>query len=140
MPPSAADMRRVIISQHAGLREGLAAVQRLCAAGRAGHDVDLALAGAIDAARRAFELHNRTEEALLQPLLAASSGAAAARVERMLEEHQAEHLLLRSALSAPDAELMTRFDDLAEEILAHMDAEERTFLHPHSLGMLDEAH
>jgi iron-sulfur cluster repair protein YtfE (RIC family) len=136
MSRTPADMRRVVLLQHARLREGLAAVQRLAASGRAGHDVEVALAAAIDAARVAFELHNRTEEALLQPLLAASTGAAAARIERMLEEHQAEHALLLEALRAPDAELLTRFDDLVEEVLAHMDAEERTFLHPNSLGLL----
>lgn len=136
MTRTAADMRRVVLLQHARLREGLAAVQRLAASGRADHDVDLAVAGAIEAARVAFELHNRTEESLLRPLLEASTGAAAARIERMLEEHRAEHALLLEALRAPDAELLGRFDDLVEEVLAHMEAEERTFLHPHSLGLL----
>ena len=37
---------------------------------------------------------------------------------------------MRGALAGEDLDVAPRVADLVEELIAHMDAEERTFLHP----------
>ena len=78
--------------------------------------------------RGALLEHNVCEEAFLQPLLAAEPAAGAARVKRMMEEHVAEHAAFVGALEGDELEVARRIPDLIEELEAHMQAEERTFL------------
>ena len=54
-------------------------------------------------------------------------------VDRMLEEHVAEHAAFWELLSGTQAEVAERIGELAEELDAHMAAEERTFLSPVTL-------
>jgi hypothetical protein len=54
-------------------------------------------------------------------------------VDRMLEEHVAEHAAFWEILSGTRGEIADPIDDLADEIDAHMLAEERTFLSPVTL-------
>jgi len=74
--------------------------------------------------------HNRSEETLLEPLLRAGDTYSPQRISRMFEEHAGEHELMRQALHGSDlggvAQSMPEF---GETLRAHMDAEERTFLH-----------
>jgi hypothetical protein len=51
----------------------------------------------------------------------------------MLEEHVAEHAAFWELLSGTQAEVAERIGELAEELDAHMAAEERTFLSPVTL-------
>jgi hypothetical protein len=85
---------------------------------------------ALDELRRAFEQHNTSEEELLLPLLSDADAWGPDRVRRMFEEHVGEHCAMRAALAGDELDIAPRMVDLAEELLAHMDAEERTFLHP----------
>jgi hypothetical protein len=108
------------------LRDALAVSARL----RAGEPVQTELQELLDRLRRAFAAHNRTEEAMLEPLLHADPAWGPARIRRMLEEHAGEHAALRAAFSGTALEVAARVPELAEDIDAHMDAEERTFLSP----------
>jgi iron-sulfur cluster repair protein YtfE (RIC family) len=83
--------------------------------------------------RQAFAAHNASEEALLVPILAENPSVGPARIARMIEEHAAEHTAMRAALAGDDLEVAGRLDELAEDIDAHMAAEERTFLSPQVL-------
>jgi hypothetical protein len=46
----------------------------------------------------------------------------------MMEEHRAEHAVIRAALTGTDRDVAHRVADLRELVEAHMAAEERTFL------------
>lgn len=85
---------------------------------------------ALDELRDAFAAHNASEEALLAPILGEDATIGPARIARMIEEHAAEHAAFRAALAGPPEEVARRLEELAEEIDAHMAAEERTFLSP----------
>src|SRR5262249_22858242 len=75
----------------------------------------------------------RTRELL--SILRAGGVYGAARVSRMHEEHLNEHALLREALVGHDLGVISaNLRELAEALRAHMDAEERTFLHAGVLG------
>ena len=73
------------------------------------------------------------EEEALGPILARDPAWGPARIARMLEEHAAEHRVLHGLLGAPPLELAARFADIADDLGAHMAAEERTILHPQAL-------
>jgi iron-sulfur cluster repair protein YtfE (RIC family) len=127
MKPSEA--RAQLLAQHARIRALLEG------AGTAARQV-LAGAGGVDFRRIADELraalveHNLAEEAVLEPILRAGDAWGPVRVSRMIEEHAGEHAAFREALDGTDGEVAARMADLAEEIEAHMLAEERTFLSP----------
>jgi iron-sulfur cluster repair protein YtfE (RIC family) len=84
----------------------------------------------LDELRDAFAEHNASEEALLVPILGEDATIGPARIARMIEEHAAEHAAFRAALAGAPEEVAIRLEELAEEIDAHMAAEERTFLSP----------
>src|SRR5688572_32465610 len=77
--------------------------------------------------RLAFEAHNAFEEQLLRPLLRDTDPFAAARIERMIEDHVNEHRTMQQRLGSENpAELR----DVFETLRAHLDAEERYLLSP----------
>ena len=80
--------------------------------------------------RGAFAGHNIREEELLGPLLSDADAWGPVRFRRMIEEHVGEHCAMRAAMVGDELDIAPRMADLAEQLLAHMDAEERTFLHP----------
>lgn len=118
-------MRDELLAQHRNIRELLEQAERLAAdaGARAFGDALLAL-------RRALYEHNLAEEAALVPMLRDRDAYSPQRIGRMFEEHAAEHVALRALLEHPDAEVAAALPDLADELRAHLDAEERTFLHP----------
>jgi len=128
MNPSEA--RTQLLQEHARLRVLVGA------AGDAAHRLltgkdDLApFRLALTELRDAFTLHNISEEALLEPLLTEADAWGPVRYRRMIEEHLGEHCAMRAALAGDELDIAPRMADLAEELLAHMEAEERTFLHP----------
>lgn len=128
MDPDAA--RQLLLQQHERLRDLLATTDRQLRDLAAGDATAAELETTLDELRRAFREHNDTEEALLVPLLERDAAWGPARIARMIEEHGAEHRLVRAHLDAPLAELVGTMADLVEQITAHMDAEERTFLSP----------
>ena len=73
-------------------------------------------------------LHQILQEQVEGTLLRLTDAWGPERVKRMHEEHVDEHLVIWGLLTGP--EVLARFDDIAEELEAHMQAEERTFLSP----------
>jgi iron-sulfur cluster repair protein YtfE (RIC family) len=135
MLPSKA--REELLCQHAALRDLLGQATKL--AGRvlasAAHgkpDVpDLPeLHRVLARLQAAMATHNVTEEALLEPMLRDADAWAPQRIARMMEEHRGEHAVFCDALVGTDLVVAARLRDLAEELDAHMMAEERTFLSP----------
>src|SRR5262245_16958696 len=124
------EARDHLLGQHRRLRELIAATEGVAARILAGEDASVAFQKALAELRTALAEHNWAEESLLEPLLAEGDAWAPKRTARMFEEHQAEHAALKDALSGPEREVAARMADFAEEITAHMDAEERTFLAP----------
>jgi iron-sulfur cluster repair protein YtfE (RIC family) len=131
MNPSEA--RRVLLAQHAALRKRLELAASIGARLLDGEPVHDSFHEALGGLRDAFTEHNRTEEEMLEPLLRETDAWGPVRIERMLEEHVAEHASVQALLQGPDTELAARMRDVAEELEAHMAAEERTFL---SVGVL----
>lgn len=127
-------VRNTLLAQHEGIREDVAACRRLSERFRAGEPVAVELDLAIAQLRSDFDEHNRTETALLLPLLLHASQGQGTRgtllAERMLEEHAAEHTAFWQRIDAPRHEVAANMDELIEELEAHMAAEERTFLSP----------
>jgi len=122
--------RALLLEQHEGIRRRLAAVEELAADFRARAPVREAFATAIMVLLEALIQHNRAEESLLEPLLREGDGYADQRVSRMFEEHVNEHELIRKTLRGHDLGAVAEaVPDLAETLRAHMEAEERTFLH-----------
>lgn len=128
MIPSEA--RERLLWQHERLRELLTGVQLLAARMARGEPVALDLQVGLEALRRAFAEHNRDERAILEPILRQDPNYGPLRVDRMLEEHAAEHAAFEATLIGPDYEVAARLADLVEDVDAHMMAEERTFLSP----------
>jgi nitroreductase len=117
----AREARAILLRQHEDLRNLL---ERIAAAATAGAPV----ADMLAALRVAFADHNVTEERLLEPILRLDYAWGPPRIQRMLEEHAAEHTVMRGLLGEPGLAGDERLVDLIEEIEAHMAAEERTFL------------
>lgn len=128
MNPSVARAR--LLEQHQGLRDRLEEVTQLVKELAGGGAVTDALGAAVAGVATAFDEHNAFEETLLTPMLATTDGFASVRIARMVGEHVEEHRAFAAFLVSPLTEVAAGWADFAEEITAHMDAEERTFLHP----------
>jgi hypothetical protein len=122
------DARGLLLRQHRRLLELLAAAKSAAELRCAGQPQGFA--ATIAALRDAFLEHNDSERALLQPLLLAGDAYSPQRVQRMLEEHAGEHAALYLMFSGDELTIARMMADVAEELEAHMAAEERTFLSP----------
>lgn len=91
---------------------------------RAAGDLETALVRLRDA----FFDHNLSESSLIRPLLLGAARWGEQLLERMIEEHLAEHVAMWEVMGRPALVLAVQLDELAEELDAHMGAEERTFL------------
>ncbi len=129
-----AEIGTLLLEQHAGLRRRAARCATLSEQLLHGEPVDELLEDQLVRLREAFADHNRSEELLLEPFLAASDAWGPLRVERMLEEHRAEHAVFAERICGAIAVVAAGFADLGEELEAHMAAEERTFLSPRVLA------
>jgi hemerythrin superfamily protein len=131
MKPS--DARRLLLGQHEHLRLLVGLVEKLGARLLAGESVGERFREALGDLRKTFAAHNVSETELLEPMLRSADEWGPLRVARMTEEHLAEHAALRELLHGDERDVARRIPDFAEELLAHMDAEERTVL---SVGVL----
>lgn len=122
--------RRRLVAQHDQIRAHLNECRALARRMLEGAPVHIELDGALEQLRRAFVDHNATETDLVRPLLQSSHKWGGQLVDRMLEEHVAEHAAFWEMLAGSAAAVASRMDDLVEELDAHMAAEERTFLSP----------
>ncbi|MCC6999440.1 MAG: hemerythrin domain-containing protein [Deltaproteobacteria bacterium] len=138
MLPSEA--REELLSQHAELRRLLSLAATLAgqvladaAAGTPSPSDLPELHRLLARLQSALSDHNKSEESLLEPMLRDADAWGPQRVARMVEEHKGEHSAFRKALEGEDLDVAARLPELAEELEAHMLAEERTFL---SAGVL----
>lgn len=129
----AREARDRLLAQHEGLRAHLETCTRLAALTRAGEPVGEELDDALEKLRGDFVEHNATETAVIGRLLHGPSAWSSLMIDRMLEEHVAEHAAFWELLAGSRVDVVARIDDLAEELEAHMAAEERTFLSPITL-------
>jgi iron-sulfur cluster repair protein YtfE (RIC family) len=125
--------RRLLLAQHERLREQARICTRLAKLFREGQnlgdELELALAGL----REEFTTHNETETAVIRKLLHGPAAWGSLMIDRMFEEHVAEHAAFWELLAGTRREVAARIDELADELDAHMAAEERTFLAPVTL-------
>jgi len=125
--------RLLLLAEHDRLRERVTTCVRLAKLCQldegAGRDLDAALA----VLREEFAAHNQTETAVIRSLLGGPAAWGSLLIDRMLEEHVGEHAAFWELLSGTRSEVAARIDDLADELDAHMAAEERTFLAPVTL-------
>lgn len=130
---NATEARTKLLAQHEKLRHLLDLCTRLAAQQRAGEPVSSKLDDALARLRDEFADHNQAESAIIAQLLHGPAAWGSLLVDRMLEEHVAEHAAFWVLLSGPQADVAERIHELAEELDAHMAAEERTFLSPVTL-------
>jgi iron-sulfur cluster repair protein YtfE (RIC family) len=130
----AESLRLSLLQQHQRMRDHLQNCTRLAELYRAGERVVARdLDAALDALRDELSIHNEVETAAIQEILQGTSEWSSLMIDRMLEEHVGEHAAFWETLSGPWGEVAGRIDDLADELDAHMAAEERTFLAPGTL-------
>lgn len=125
--------RLLLLAQHERLRERVETCTRLAKLHRLGEAVGRELDAALEVLREEFALHNETETKAIRRLLHGPAAWGSLLIDRMLEEHVGEHAAFWELLSGTRAEVAERIDDLADELDAHMAAEERTFLAPATL-------
>ena len=129
----ATEARTTLLAQHDAIRQKLETCTGLAKRHRAGQDVLRELDAALGQLREELAQHNETETAIIGTLLHGPAAWGSLLVDRMFEEHIAEHAAFWEVLSGTHVQIADRIDDLAEEIDAHMLAEERTFLSPVTL-------
>jgi hypothetical protein len=129
----ATEVRAQLLAQHERIREQLEICQGLAALQRSGREVTGELDDALGQLRSELAEHNNAETAAIQQLLHGPAAWGSLLVDRMFEEHVAEHAAIWEMLSGTHGEIAGRIGDLAEELDAHMAAEERTFLSPMTL-------
>jgi hypothetical protein len=131
-PPGerARELATLLLEQHESLRSHAGQCAALAGRLLAGEWVAPEFTAEVRRLRNLFLVHNQTEERMLEPFLAGSDASGPLRVDRMLEEHAAEHAAFLRGLDGSTSEVAARFADFAELLDAHMAAEERTFLSP----------
>jgi iron-sulfur cluster repair protein YtfE (RIC family) len=125
--------RQLLLTQHEALRRQIETCTRLARLFRNCEPVGRELDFALEVLREEFAAHNDTETVLIRRLLHSPASWSSQMIDRMLEEHVAEHAAFWELLSGRREEVAARIDDLADELDAHMAAEERTFLAPMTL-------
>lgn len=126
MEPSKA--RQQLLAEHDELRTLLARAAQIAADILCGVAPPTALHDVLQLCRSSLAAHNASEERLLGPILQHDFAWGQARIDRMFEEHRAEHAEMHAALTGADLKIAPKIADLREMIEAHMAAEERTFL------------
>lgn len=134
------ELGALMLEQHGGLRVRVGRCAELSARLLRGEPVGAELAAELGQLRERFRDHVEAEERLLEPVLLSSDAWGPLRVERMLEEHEAEHAAFHERLDGGTQAVAARFAEFAEELDAHMAAEERTFLAPKVLADAAAAH
>jgi iron-sulfur cluster repair protein YtfE (RIC family) len=130
---NAAEARTMLMEQHDRIRYLLEVCTRLARLERAGDAVTTDLDVALARLRDEVAAHNQAETAIVADLLHGPAAWGSLLVDRMLEEHVAEHAAFWELLCGAGSEVAERIEQLSEELDAHMLAEERTFLSPMTL-------
>jgi hypothetical protein len=122
--------RQRLLAQHEQIRGCLAECSALAHRLHDGEPTAIQFDVALSRLRSLFDNHNLLETKLIRPLLEGSPDWGGVLVDRMIEEHLAEHAAFWLLLSGSLHEIAAHIDDLVDELDAHMAAEERTFLSP----------
>jgi hypothetical protein len=125
MTPTPGRLLAQLMSQHDRLRSHIFECETLCDRLDAGEDVAVRLARAVQRLRLLFDAHNRFEEVLLRPVLAAADGFGDVRIDRMVDAHVAEHRELAVALAGEVAQPLR---ELLRVLRQHLAEEEKYFL------------
>jgi iron-sulfur cluster repair protein YtfE (RIC family) len=125
--------RLQLLAQHDRLRARLETCTRLAKLAGASEVAGAELDAAIASLREELAAHNQAETAIIGELLRGPAEWGKLLIDRMFEEHVAEHAAFWDLLSGTRAEVAARIEELADELDAHMAAEERTFLAPGTL-------
>jgi iron-sulfur cluster repair protein YtfE (RIC family) len=120
--------RMLLMGQHDAIRASLAECVGIAKRLRAGDGLESELETALERMRAELYQHNLCETSLLRPLLMRTHRWGEVLLERMIEEHVAEHVAMWSVMNQPAMRIAHQLDDLADELDAHMASEERTFL------------
>ncbi|MEO8701659.1 MAG: hemerythrin domain-containing protein, partial [Kofleriaceae bacterium] len=121
-------IRSKLLAQHDHIRAHLDTCVRLARELRAGVAVGSELDRVLSLLRSDIHEHNAVETTAIGKLLHGPSAWSSLMIDRMLEEHLAEHAAFWELLCGTRAEVAGRIEELADELEAHMAAEERTFL------------
>jgi hypothetical protein len=130
---TAESTRQALLAQHERIREHVRTCSRLAAVYLRGGTMGFELDRALEVLRDDFAIHNEQETTAIRRLMHGPAAWGSLMIDRMLEEHIAEHAAFWDMLSGTRREIAARIDDLADELDAHMAAEERTFLAPATL-------
>jgi iron-sulfur cluster repair protein YtfE (RIC family) len=130
---NATDARTTLLAQHEHIRRQLGVCTGLARLHRSGQGVETRLDAALAELRELLAQHNQAETTIIGKLLHGPAAWGSLLVDRMLEEHVAEHAVFWEHLQGTHSEIAARIDDLVEDLEAHMAAEERTFLSPVTL-------
>ena len=125
---NANDARKLLIGQHDAIRTSLAECLGIAQRVRANEPSETELELALERMRNQIYEHNLSETELIRPLLARTHQWGDRLIDRMIEEHLAEHVAMWSVLNQPAVVVAFELAGLAEELDAHMAAEERTFI------------
>ncbi len=125
--------RLALVAEHGRLRVRVESCARLARQFRDGLCPARDLDAALEILRGELEFHNHSETTQIRRLLQGPAAWGSLLIDRMLEEHGAEHVAFLQVMSGTTAEVAGRIDDLAEQLEAHWAAEERTFLAPVTL-------
>lgn len=126
--------RTLLITQHDAIRTSLAACLEIAKRLRTDDADEVELELALERMRADVYQHNLSETELIQPLLVLGKRWGERLIGRMLEEHLAEHVAMWAVMEQPARVVAFELEELAEDLDAHMAAEERTFLAPHVLS------
>ncbi|HET9991566.1 MAG TPA: hemerythrin domain-containing protein [Kofleriaceae bacterium] len=118
----------MLLAQHEAIRSGLATCVAIAKRLRANEASEAELESALEEIRAVFYQHNLSETQLMRPLLASGQPRDELLLARMIDEHVAEHVAMWTVMNQPAIVIALELHDLAEELDAHMAAEERTFL------------
>lgn len=130
---NAENTRLLLLAQHERLREHLQTCTRLAKLYRVSQSIGSELDRAVEVLREELAAHNETETTVIRELLRGPAAWVSLLIDRMFEGHVAEHAAFWELLSGTRGDISARIDDLADELDAHMAAEERTFLAPITL-------
>jgi len=127
---NAQSTRRLLLVQHAQIRADLASCVALAEKLVAGTASRATFDQAVAQLRFDIDEHTGTETLAIRDLLEDAEEWGTVLLDRMVEEHVGAHDALWAALTGSSHEIAARMKDLAEQLDAHMAAEERTFLSP----------
>jgi len=120
--------RTLLITQHDAIRTSLGTCLEIAKRLRTDDADEAELELALERMRADVYQHNLSETELIRPLLVQGQRWGELLIGRMLEEHLAEHVAMWAVMEQPARVVAFELEELAEDLDAHMAAEERTFL------------